>query len=430
MPYHSEHSYCPSQLFLHRIITRPSLIIFGDSSNIHYKIFSPQSLGVEELKTILLADVFNLYNRGERLSVNTIIKHLPADYGYLSLYSIVDPRFFEERKNRIELVGKANMLSAPVLMLYCLLQYFRAWLYHVTDNEGFLNDFLKKIKTYDLAVDLGGETFQDQYNLFGMLKHLYTLKLLILLHVKYSIISHTIIFKNTFCWRLSKPILKNADALTIRNLDSYKFLVKNGVQGYMIPDIAFAFNKIKRMYIKSKPKIGVNASPFVKRHINAYVCLLEALVAEGYNVNLIPHVIFDSKRDDRPILFKIWRKLRKETQQKVSIYLGCNFETIKELIDKCNIWVGSRFHSVIYAIGRGIPSINVGYSDKSHCLKRLLGQNITIVDAESPTFTRDIMEKIFEITIFYADYMEKFQQDLRKIKKESMKHIEVLRGIL
>ena len=380
------------------------------------------------MKRILLADVFNLYNRGERLCVEAIIKHLSADYGYLSIYSILDPHFFLERKKRIELVKSSN--ARALIIVQCFFHFCKAWLYHRTGNKRFLNGFLQKIINYDLAVDLGGETFQDRYNLLGMLKHVYTLTLFSFLRLKYSVISHTIIFKNAFWWRISKPLLMNAVVLTVRDPDSQKFLRNQEVNCFLVPDVAFAFNKIKSAPLRSQINIGVNASPFIQKHVNAYVNLVNILIERGYNVYLIPHVVSDRKRDDRLVLLQVWRKLKKENQHNVTVYLGNNFQTIKNLIDKCHIWVGSRFHSVIYALGRGIPSICIGYSDKSLHLKHLLGELVTVVDGESPTFTEDITNKILEIVDTYDVYVRKFQEEIGIVKEEAMKHIEMLRGAI
>ena len=387
------------------------------------------SSGCGILTKILFTDVFNLYNRGERLSVHTITKHLRAEYGYLSLYSIVDPTFFRSRNSIIAFIGDRTRIIA-LLLIRCLLSYLRAWLYHHTRNERFLTPFLRSIQSYDIAVDLGGETFQDQYNLFGMLKHVYTLKLLRLLNVQYTIISHSIIFQHGLWWALSKPLLQHARAITIRNPDSYNFITQNHLPCVMIPDIVFAFNEIKPISHTSPLRIGVNASPFVSAHLGNYVQLVEALTRNGYQVHLIPHVVFDAKRDDRTVLLQIWKKLTRETQRKTKIYLGSDFKVIKQLIDNCHIWIGSRFHSVIYALGRGIPSIIIGYSDKSHHLKHLLKQNVTVIDGDSPTFTIEIMDKLCDITRSYPTCLRKFHNELNGIKAEAMKHIAVLRSLL
>lgn len=387
-----------------------------------------RALENDKTKRILFSDVFNLYNHGERLSVETIVKSLSfSKYGYLSFYSIVDRVFLKNRN--IELIGFPNYR----FILVCLPTFFfKAWLYHKTKNQHFLNSFLKNIRSFDLAVDLGGETFQDHYNFFGLLKHIFTLNLLCLLRVKYAVVSHSILFKHGFAWKLSKPFLQKAKAVSVRDFGSFRFLKSNGVKCRLIPDIVFAncnFNKFKKIRVGTKFVVGVNASPYVRQYIDHYVGLIETLVRFGFCVNLIPHVLSNDKRDDRIVLLEIWHKLKKETKKNVTVYFGDNFDVIKKMIAESNVWVGSRFHSCVYALSRGIPTVIVGYSPKADKLKHILRNNIGLVHANSQTFTEDIMTEINIRVVCYEKHVKNLRCELKKIKKESMNHVEMLRSL-
>ena len=89
------------------------------------------------------------------------------------------------------------------------------------------------------------------------------------------------------------------------------------------------------------------------------------LTETDFEVALIPHVVFPDIRNN-DILFAEKLKAFFAEEQRVFVvgdmYNCCQ---IKSLISKCKLFVGARTHSTIAAYSTCVPTLVVGYSEKS-----------------------------------------------------------------
>lgn len=376
---------------------------------------------------ILLTDVFNLLNRGERLVVQSIVKDKKQSYGLLSFYAILDQSFL--KKHQVKVIGKTEFESLPYLVPFLVKQFLSGLLYRLCKRTFLLTDLLKEVKQYHLAIDLGGETFQDHFSLWGVLQHCYTLQLLQFVGVEYFLFSQSLHFKSNLIWKVAGRYIRSALMITVRNTESFMFLLGKGVTSFYFPDVVFSQMKLKRVKRSSPLRIGINVSPLVVKSWKVWGPLIEKLVNENYQVTLIPHVLYDKKRDDREILFKIYMELPESTRRLVSIYLKYDFQEIERLIQSSHIFVGSRMHSVISAMGSGVPSILIGYNEKQFSLQRMLSPNLFVVSYDDPELAEHLFQRIQKLDMFYFQYLRDIFQCLKDIKKESNGHFEVLSSL-
>ncbi len=116
--------------------------------------------------------------------------------------------------------------------------------------------------------------------------------------------------------------------------------------------------------------VGVNLSPMVQNKetvpgitIENYKNFIQYIIEEtDQNVALIPHVVWASSDDRRPLeeLF-----LEFKDTKRVTLIGDAPAEELKGYIAKCSFFVGARTHSTIAAYSSGVPTLVIGYSVKS-----------------------------------------------------------------
>lgn len=169
--------------------------------------------------------------------------------------------------------------------------------------------------------------------------------------------------------------LNRYSLICVRESDSFELLKKHAVKTKIIltPDPAFALKTQETNWDSNQKEIiGINISPYVfdcsenDVRLKNYITLIKWILTEtDFEVALIPHVVFPDIRNN-DILFAEKLKAFFAEEQRVFIvgdmYNCCQ---IKSLISKCKLFVGARTHSTIAAYSTGVPTLVVGYSEKS-----------------------------------------------------------------
>lgn len=169
--------------------------------------------------------------------------------------------------------------------------------------------------------------------------------------------------------------LNRYSLICVRESDSLELLKKYSVKTKTIlsPDPAFALKPEETEWEnRNKDIIGINISPFVfncsKNDVGLknYITMINWILAEtDFDVALIPHVVFPNT-DNNDVLLATKLKGYFIDEPRVSIVNdGYNCCQLKSLISKCRIFVGARTHSTIAAYSTGVPTLVVGYSEKS-----------------------------------------------------------------
>ena len=169
--------------------------------------------------------------------------------------------------------------------------------------------------------------------------------------------------------------LNRYSLICVRESDSLELLKKHSVNTEIVlsPDPAFALNLEETEWENhSKDIIGINISPFVfdcsKNDIGLknYITLINWILAEtDFSVALIPHVVFPNT-DNNDVLLATNLKYYFFDEPRVFVVNdGYNCCQLKSLISKCKIFVGARTHATIAAYSTYVPTLVVGYSEKS-----------------------------------------------------------------
>ena len=170
--------------------------------------------------------------------------------------------------------------------------------------------------------------------------------------------------------------LNRYSLICVRESDSLELLKKHSVKSEIVlsPDPAFALKPEETEWKNhSKDIIGINISPFVFHcsenglGLKNYIVMINWILSEtDYDIALLPHVVFPSDAINNDVLLATKLKDHFINEPRVFVvndrYNCCQ---LKSLISKCRIFVGARTHATIAAYSTGVPTLVVGYSEKS-----------------------------------------------------------------
>lgn len=169
--------------------------------------------------------------------------------------------------------------------------------------------------------------------------------------------------------------MKRYDAIVARESMTYEALLAAGVKEtvYLCPDPAFLletqYAALPKGWAEGK-MLGINISPMIASCEKTPGITMEnykALIAHilkttDLHVALIPHVVWESNDDRKPIgeLYETFRN----TGRVIRIE-DASAPQLKGYISRCRMFVGARTHSTIAAYSSCVPTLVVGYSVKA-----------------------------------------------------------------
>ena len=169
--------------------------------------------------------------------------------------------------------------------------------------------------------------------------------------------------------------LNRYSLICIRESDSLELLKKYSVKTKIVlsPDPAFALKPEETAWEnRNKDIIGINISPFVFEcsendiGLKNYIAMINWILAEtDFDVALIPHVVFPYKSNNDVFFASKLKDFFFDEPRVFVVDDRYNCCQLKSLISKCRVFVGARTHATIAAYSTGVPTLVVGYSEKS-----------------------------------------------------------------
>jgi len=327
--------------------------------------------------------------------------------------------------------------------------FFRCLLWKVLSKFGLniqqlLNDpLIKEYLDADVIIDIGGITFTDFYNSSSPI---HTMR-----HLMGKLLNKPVIkymqdmgpFKkrlNRYCAKLCLPKL---DLIIVRGEMSRKYLQELGINKpvYVLPDSAFLLEpaskeKIDNIFLKEeitgKPLIGMCVSMVIDRKLNngniesknRYTTIMAQIadyLIEKLNafIVFIPHDIRPREEyDDAYVAEKVYREMKNKSRVKV-IDFDYSVEEFKGIIGRCDLFVGSRYHSIIASVSMCVPTLIVGWEHKYYEVMELVGQEKFVTDYKTFTF-EELREKVDDLWQNKEKIGAEMKARIPDIKKSSM----------
>lgn len=273
--------------------------------------------------------------------------------------------------NVIPLKTQLNRYSWDFLYAYLMNCLFGKYIYlDMLDRKSQL----KKLRGYDVAIAIGGDTYSYGYT-------------------ESNTYMHNLFRKQglkTVLWACSiEPQLLNDDRvlrdicnfdmITVRESITYKALKEHNVQNvYFLPDLAFTLESHEcdeSKLIRPGKTIGLNLSPLVQKYQQVNDCVFKnycnminyILNETDYDIALIPHVVWPQS-DDREVMQKLFNEF-KYSSRLIQI-ADHNCMELKDIIARCRMFVCARTHASIAAYSTCVPTIVLGYSVKARGIAR------------------------------------------------------------
>ena len=295
------------------------------------------------------------------------------------------------------------------------------------------NKFLRVFYETDLIIDISGDAIGDYYHLLNMLSIGWR-QLLILLFKKPLVLFPQSMgpFTNFASKLIAKMVLNYSKIILVRekiSLNYIKQFINRPKSIFFCLDTAFFLKKnteettYNKFYERDFPIIGIAASQLIssEKYIKTLSNFSNHLInIYNYNIVLIPHVIDTIKNvnDDRIVLKKIYQNL--DNREKcLLIERDLDAPVLKNLIGKCDIFIGSRMHSNIASISSNVPTIAISYSHKYSAIMDLFDQGEYVLNVDDLDFSKllNSFNIIFDQRYEIINKLKYFNLKYKKYKK-------------
>ncbi|WP_028239919.1 polysaccharide pyruvyl transferase family protein [Stutzerimonas azotifigens] len=269
---------------------------------------------------------------------------------------------------------------------------------------------IKAIGSCDAIFDIGeGDSFSDIYGSKRLIKLLLSKGMALMGRVPLILSPQTIgPFKSDTNARAAAWVMKKSTMVFARDHQSFAVLEQLGVPNRdEVIDVAFAlpFERASEMRAPGRLAVGISVSALL--HHGGYEGtanqfglradykaltdqLIEALLGQGHEVHLVPHVIplgFPAEDD-----FAISQTLQ---QRHPALKLAPRFKgpvEAKSYISGLDFFIGARMHATIGAFSAGVPVVPLAYSRKFAGLYESLDYH-RVVDLKTET-TESALQKV------------------------------------
>jgi colanic acid/amylovoran biosynthesis protein len=206
--------------------------------------------------------------------------------------------------------------------------------------------------------------------------------------------------------KLCSRVLNKLDEIHIREMISYNFVKSIGIETRLLKksvDLAFFFAPktktamknylMKRGVFFTKPVLGVTVKkcfplddPRQIKYEEAIAGFVNKILQEkDMKVVFIPHVTAKAQNDDdRMIIQRIKPKL--VFKEKVILLMDeYSYRDIKGIYENLNWLIGTRMHSVIFALTAQVPVIAIAYEPKTLGIMKTLHLEKQVLQSENIT---------------------------------------------
>lgn len=336
-------------------------------------------------------------NKGAAAMLQSSIKQLRERYGdrlhitLMSTYPEEDRKLISEMPEKYDFITVVN--AKPEKLLF--LAFPLAILYSFMRFVPLINRLFRKngiIGAYhgcDLVVDEAGISFVDSRG-FVMNTYAFVCAAVPMLCgvpvVKYSQALGT--FKNPWNRFLAKWILPKMKLICARGKITQENLAGIGITknvklcadgAFSMPDSEYWTEKVAQRCAEdnfyTRRVIAVSVSSVVQKKCAKMGCdyrgvmtnFINWLTEKDYNVLLIANAAREGsvkpRNNDLMICDEVYNSVRDKA--KVRWYYGeMSPEEIREMLGRCECLVASRFHAMIGALEKGVPTLLIGWSHK------------------------------------------------------------------
>jgi colanic acid/amylovoran biosynthesis protein len=262
--------------------------------------------------------------------------------------------------------------------------------------------------------------------------------------IKTCILSQSIgPFNTIFSKRMIKLMFRQVDQIFVRELISKDNLelnnLKNKIQYF--PDMAFNvkpniknnnYTKYKEIF---KNSIGITIREHIfkssnkEEYLNSISFIIDNLIKKNERVLLIAHCCGPNKlEDDRIITNILYKRFKnRNLHENISIFTkNLDAPTLVALYGELKFLIGTRFHSVIFALSMNVPSFAISYSGPKAYIMKNFNLNHAIVPIEDLYYRKiEIKNTIHHMLNNINNIKISLEKEIYNTKKMFDKKIEL-----
>ena len=256
-------------------------------------------------------------------------------------------------------------------------------------------------------------------------------------------------FNQKYARPLIKTILNKADIITTREEISRMYLRDIGVTApifgtadaaFMLPTIhreeALTLIEHETGISKNELMVGVsailwnfpdqkgNANEKLKNYIEAMAGAIDHIITKlNASVIFFPHTIGISPGDDRLASMKIFDKIHHKSNVNV-LTKDYPPEQLKGMYGCMDLFIGTRFHSCIFALSMNVPTIAIRYAHKATSIMEMLDLDVYACDINTITM-HDLISKIDKILAEREKIKGILKEKIKVMQARSMDNVNL-----
>jgi len=245
--------------------------------------------------------------------------------------------------------------------------------------RGAKADALRRIMESDVLLSKGGHVFYftrcSLTTIYSFFKHAFPLLLGARLGKKTALYAQSLgPFRGRICRTIAKTFFDRLDAIAARETISLNFLRSLGVRPnvYLVPDAAFLLRGNSRdsrsitseRFVVLTPRqwASFEEKDGYENYMNSLASAVEWLSALGYRVLLVSHTIGPiASEDDRVAVRTLYGVIKSKNAVEIIDTEGLTAYDLIDLYSSAHLLIGTRFHSVIFALLSGVPVLAISY---------------------------------------------------------------------
>ena len=312
---------------------------------------------------------------------------------------------------------------------------------------------LSELTNTNIVVDLSGFGFSDKIKNKGILIRALTILICKISRKPFILYSQSLgPFNRKFTRLTCKICLQSAKFIGVRGEVSKKYVnnlgIKKNVRIYA--DSAFLLEpapqkrldeilQLEKIPKTQKKKIGIAVNGRIYERTsgvgtnNRYVELIANLadfLIENFDVEIvfIPYEITAKGYDDRSIAKMVYKKMKTKTKVHL-INNEYDPQELKALKQTLDLFIGSRFHSIIASTSMTVPTIAIGWGPKYFEIMQTLGQEKYVADHNNTSLSHliNLVNRAWDQKLLIK---EELKNKMKVIKKSAIENAKLVTDII
>ena len=412
----------------------------------------------ESHREFVLADSFSYLNKGDAGIIMGMLEDLSHRFDQPRFTLVTEtPEIDDQRYADIETmdspyrrVYRVDSTVEKILWFgFTVVTLCWGLFYRISDGRVPCPGPLAIVEVYgsaDAVLVSGGDKYYDYDDGFKRaidgLPKIFETVLAIIVGTKLMIYAHSGgPFENRYRRKLLEWMCKNSQVITAREPISETYFASLDPKVQLTADAAFlapdgsedsARAELTEHGIDpTKPLVGLTARrwhfPESNEDMEQYREGIKAVATEfreeGYQVALLPQVI-GPYTDDRVVS----REIARGFDEVAVLEEDYDVPLLREIIGQCDVFVGTRMHSNIFALSKSVPTVAIAYRHKTNGIMQMFGLENHVVEIDR--VQTDLPEAVDEILANKERVAEIIESELPNIQDQARKNSEYAKEMI